>query len=84
MIDPAFRNINLLFLYSLKNGDNDPAKNQLVKYYMPLVQINNFNALIDNKSFFINSQKAKKKLMKNLPKCYNRKLIQLFVSSKLL
>ena len=36
---------------------------------MPLVEIKDFNALIDNKSFLICHQKTNKKRMKNLPKC---------------
>ena len=39
LIDPTFRNINRLFAFSLKNGDNDPTKNFLGKYYMSLAEI---------------------------------------------
>ena len=48
LIDPTFRNINRLFLLSLKNGDNDPTRDLFDKYYMPLVEIKDFNVLIDN------------------------------------
>ena len=53
LIDPAFRNINRLFVFSFKNGKNDPTRNYFEKYYMPLVEIKDFNALIDNKPFLI-------------------------------
>ena len=52
MIDPTFRNINRLFVLSFKNGDNDPTRNSFVKYYIPLVEIKDFNGLIYNKPFF--------------------------------
>ena len=52
MIDPTFRNINSLFILSFRNGDNDPTINYFVKHYIPLVEINDINALIDNKPFF--------------------------------
>ena len=52
MIDPTFRNINSLFILSFRNGDNDPTINSFVKHYIPLVEINDINALIDNKPFF--------------------------------
>ena len=52
MIDPRFKNINTLFVLSFKNGDNDPTRNSFDKYYMPLEEIHDFNALIDNKLFF--------------------------------
>ena len=44
--------MNRLFVLSFKNGNDDPTRNSLDKYYMPLVEIKDFNALIDNKPFF--------------------------------
>ena len=55
MIDATFRNINRLFVLSFKNNGNDPARDSFDKYYIPLVEIKDFNALIDNKHFFISS-----------------------------
>ena len=49
MIDPTFRNINRLFVLSFKNGDDDPTSNSFDEYYMLLVEIKDFNALIDSK-----------------------------------
>ena len=54
-----FRNINRLFALSFKNDNDDPTRDSFVKYYMPLVEIKDFNALIDNKSFFDQSVKNK-------------------------
>ena len=48
LIDPRFINIDRLFVLSFKNGNNDPARDSFNKYYMPLVGIKDFNALIDN------------------------------------
>ena len=53
LIDPTFRNINILFVLSFKNGDYDPTRYYFEKYYMPLVEIKDFNALINNKPFLI-------------------------------
>ena len=58
LIDPTFRNINRLFVISFKNGDDDTTRNSFGKYYMSLVEIKNFNALIDNKPF--SDQQVKK------------------------
>ena len=52
VIDPTFTNINRLLVLSFENGSNDPSGDSLDKYYMPLVEIKDFNALIDNKPFF--------------------------------
>ena len=53
LIDPTFRNINRLFVLLFKNGNSDSTKNYFDKYYMELVEIKDFNALIDYKSFLI-------------------------------
>ena len=59
LIDPTFKDINRLFALSFKNGNDDPTRDSFVKYYIPLVEIKDFNALIDNKQFF--DQPVKKK-----------------------
>ena len=56
-----------MLIISFKNGSNDPKTKSFDKYYMLLVEINDFNALIDNKSFFDqpvkNKQEAYEKLI---------------------
>ena len=59
MIDIPFRSINRLFVFSFKNCDNDPTRDCFNEYYMPLVEIKDFNTLLDNKPFF--DQPAKKR-----------------------
>ena len=51
MIDPTFGNTNRLFAQSFKAGNNDPTIESFDKYYMPLVETNRFNVLINNKPF---------------------------------
>ena len=56
-----------MFVLSFKNGNDDPSRDVFDKYYMPLVEIKDFNALIDNKPFFDqpvkNKQEAYEKLI---------------------
>ena len=52
MIDPTFRNINWVFVLSFNSADNDPTRDSFDEYDMPLVEIKDFNALIDKKPFF--------------------------------
>ena len=59
LIDLTFRNINILSVLSFKNSNDDPARDSFDEYFMPLVEINDFNALVDNKPFF--DQPVKKK-----------------------
>ena len=44
----------------IKNGDDDPIRNSFDEHYMPLVEIKDFNALVDNKPFFGQPLKKKK------------------------
>ena len=52
MIDPTFRNINRLFGLLFKASKTAPTRNSFDKYYKPSIEINFFNALLDNKPFF--------------------------------
>ena len=65
-----------MFELSLKNGDNDSTRNSLDIYYMPLVEIKDFNALIDKEPFFDQPVKADTKRMKNLLKYQETMIIQ--------
>ena len=47
LIDLSFKNINRWFVFSFKNNDDDPIRNSFVKYYMTLVEIKDFNALLN-------------------------------------
>ena len=49
LIDPTFTKVNRLFVLQFEN-END--RTSFSKYYLPNVQIKDFNALLDGKSFF--------------------------------
>ena len=68
-IDPAFRNINRLCALSFNNGNDDTTRNFFDEYYMPLVEIKDFNALIDNKPFFDQPAQNRQEAYENLSKC---------------
>ena len=65
LIDPTFTKFNRLFVLSFEN-END--RTSFSKYYVPNVQIKDFNVLIDGKSLFDmpirNGKKHTKKLLK--------------------
>ena len=52
LIDATFRTINRLFVLSFINGNDDPTRDSFDEYCMLLVEINDSNALVDNKTFF--------------------------------
>ena len=43
LIEPTFRNINRMFILSFKNGNDDSARDSFGKYYIPLLEIKDFN-----------------------------------------
>ena len=75
LIDPTFRNINRLFALSFKNSNDDPTRDSFDDYYIPLVEIKDFNALIDNKPFFDQPVRNKNRV-KNLSKYQETMIIQ--------
>ena len=66
LIDPTLRNIDRLLALSFKNGDDDPTRYSFDQYYMPLVEIKDFNALIANKPFSDQHVKTKQKAYEKL------------------
>ena len=66
-MDPTFRNINRLFIQSFEDCNSDPTRN-FFKYFMSLVEIKDFNILIDNKPNFEQPIKNKQRFMKNWSK----------------
>ena len=76
LIDPTFKNINRLFAFSFKNSNNDPTRDSFEKYYLPLVEIKDFNALINNEPFFDQPVKKNQRPIKNLSKCQEMMTLQ--------
>ena len=59
-------NINKLFVISFKDSNNDSTRYFFDKYYMTLVEIKDFNALINNKPFFEQPVKSKQEAYEKL------------------
>ena len=53
-----------MLVLSFKHGKDDSTRDYFDEYYMPLVEIKDFNALTDNKPFFDQSAKNKQNLLK--------------------
>ena len=52
LIDPTFTNVNRLFVLSFPRNNNTDSRYSFSNYYVPKVKVNDFNVLIDGKSFF--------------------------------
>ena len=55
-----------MFVLLFKNCNNVPTRNSFDEYYMSLVEIKDFNALIENKPFFDQPVKDKHKAYEKL------------------
>ena len=52
LIDPTFLNVNRLFVLSFPRNNNTDSRYSFLNYYVPKIQIKDFNVLIDGKNFF--------------------------------
>ena len=50
LIDPTFNKVNILFVLSFEDEED---RTSFLKYYVPKVEIKDFNVLIDGKSFLM-------------------------------
>ena len=55
-----------MFIFLFKNSDDDPTRDYFNDYYMPLLEIKGFNALVDNKTFFDQPGKSKQEVYEKL------------------
>ena len=66
LIDPTFTNVNRLFVLSLARTNAGDSRDSFSDYYVPNVEIKDFNVLIDRKSLFdllVKNEEAYKKIM---------------------
>ena len=52
LIDRTFTNVNRLFVSSFPINNNTDGRYSFSNYYVPKFKVNDFNVLIDAKSFF--------------------------------
>ena len=52
LIEPTFTNANRLFVLLFTRNNAGDSRNSFSHYYVPNVEIKDFNVLIDRKSFF--------------------------------
>ena len=66
LIDPAFTNVNRIFVFSFTRESAGDKRDSFSHCYVPNVKIKDFNVLIDGKSFFwLASKKWRRSLQKN-------------------
>ena len=66
LIDPAFTNVNRWFVLAFARDNAGENRDSFSDYYVPNVEIKDFNILIDGESFFDLLVKMNKRLTRKL------------------
>ena len=53
-LDPSFQGVNRLFIMAYNRVDGQPTRNGQRKYYLPRIDLNKYNAIIDGRNFYDN------------------------------
>ena len=53
-LDPSFQGIHRLFVMAYNRVDGQPTRNGQRKYYLPRVDLNKYNVIIDGRNFYDN------------------------------
>ena len=79
LIDPTFTNVNRLFVLPFWRTNQGDNRDSFSHYYVPSVEIKDFNVLIDRKSFFDlpvkNEEEAYEKIIEMTRKIMTRQLV---------
>ena len=53
-LDPSFQGVNRLFVMAYSRLANEPTRNGRTKYYLPRIDLNKYNVIIDGRNFYDN------------------------------
>ena len=53
-LDPSFQGVNRLFVMAYNRVDGQPTTNGLQKYYLPRIDLEKYNVIIDGRNFYDN------------------------------
>ena len=53
-LDPSFQGVNRLFLMAYDGTANQPTRDGRRKYYLPRIDLNKYNVIIDGRNFYDN------------------------------
>ena len=53
-LDPSFQGVNRLFVMAYSRVDGQPTRNGRKKYYLPRIDLNKYNVIIDGRNFYDN------------------------------
>ena len=53
-LDPSFQGVNRLFVMAYNSANGQPTRNGQRKYYLPRIDLNKYNVIIDGRNFYDN------------------------------
>ena len=53
-LDPSFQGVNRLFVMTFNRVDGQPTRNGQQKYYLPRIDLEKYNVIIDGRNFYVN------------------------------
>ena len=53
-LDPSFQGVNRLFVMAYSRANNQPTRNGQQKYYLPRIDLEKYNVIIDGRNFYDN------------------------------
>ena len=53
-LDPSFQGVNRLFVMAYNRANGQPTRNGQQKYYLPRIDLEKYNAIIDGRNFYDN------------------------------
>ena len=53
-LDPSFQGVNRLFLMAYNRANGQPTRNGQQKYYLPRIDLEKYNVIIDGRNFYNN------------------------------
>ena len=62
-LDPFFQDVNRLFVMTYNRANGQPTRNGQQKYYLPRIDLEKYNVIIDGRNFYDNPIESDKKVM---------------------
>ena len=53
-LDPSFQGVNRLFVMAYNRANSQPTRNEQRKYYLPRIDLEKYNVIIDGRDFYDN------------------------------
>ena len=53
-LDPSFQGVNRLFVMAYNRVDGQPTRDERTKYYLPIIDLKQYNVIIDGRNFYDN------------------------------